>query len=134
MASISKSANGNQRLIFKGIDGKRRAVYLGQCSDRIAAEVLRHVEVILSCAAAALPLDIRTSDWLGKVSNDLHAKLLKAGLVLERAKSEEVRKETLGPFLAATLAQPSSFPSNGTDRPVPRPCGLCLAGEFRGHR
>lgn len=84
MASDTNDPNGKRRVTFKGLDGKRRTIRLGQCSERIANDVRRHVEAILSAAAADSAIDQRTADWLGKVSDDLHSKLVAVGLVNPR--------------------------------------------------
>lgn len=97
MASICSDPNGRKRIVFVGLDGSRRPLRLGKVSDRTAKEVKRHLEVILSDAAADSPLDPRTADWLSRISDELHAKLAGVGLVNPREATEVL---TLRQFLA----------------------------------
>lgn len=103
MASVANDPNGKRRVIFKGLDGRRRTIRLGTCSEKIANDVRRHVEAILSAAAADSAIDQRTADWLGKVSDDLHAKLVAAGLVTARVSSAIPETTLLGTFLESYI-------------------------------
>ncbi len=98
MASISTATNGTRRILFLGLDGKRRTIYCGKSPKRVVEEVARHVEVIVSCAAADLALDPRTADWLGRLSEAWYAKLVAAELVVSR-EATPAEKLTLGTFL-----------------------------------
>ncbi len=93
MASISNDGNG-RRILFKGPDGKRRTIRLGNVSKRIAEEVRIKVECILTARAAGMPLDAETASWLGRIGDDLHAKLANVGLAPPR------QRAALGAFLA----------------------------------
>ncbi len=44
MASVSTDANGNRRLVFTGLDRRRRTVYLGNVSARGADDLKRLIE------------------------------------------------------------------------------------------
>ena len=51
MASISTdSKTGLKRLIFTGLDGKRRSIHLGKVSERTAQAMFRCVEGLLDAA------------------------------------------------------------------------------------
>jgi integrase len=84
MASVANDPGGKRRVIFTGLDGKRRSIHLGETSEKNAADVRRHVEELLNAAASGQPLDLRTADWLSKLSEGFHGKLIKAGLVMRR--------------------------------------------------
>ena len=97
MASISTNKKtGAKRVAFVGCDGVRRSIYLGPCNDRVAREVQRPVESIVSAAAADVPVDPRTGTWLTKISDAMHEKFVNAGLVVSRTSQVVV---TLGAFL-----------------------------------
>jgi integrase len=99
MASITTDKPTGRRIVqFKGLDGKRRSIRLGKCSQRIAETVAAHVEMILTAAAAQSPVDQRTADWLGTISDELHAKLAAAALVHPRM-GGETDQLTLGKWV-----------------------------------
>ncbi len=83
MASLSNDSNGGRRIQFI-LDGKRKAVRLGKCSQKAAEAVRLKVEHVIAAKLAGLPLDAETARWLAEVSDGLHAKLATAGLVPPR--------------------------------------------------
>jgi integrase len=103
MASISKDPGkrgATYRILFKGIDGKRRTLRLGNVSNGQAGEVKRHVEELLRCKAnPALEQNEKTRQWVTKIDGDMRAKLADFGLVAAEGHTR------LGPFIAAYIKQ-----------------------------
>lgn len=59
MASVTTLKNGTRRVDFKGLDGKRRYIRLGDTSDKAARLFCARVESILEAAALGHSLDPR---------------------------------------------------------------------------
>ena len=91
MASISTDSSGNRRLVFKGLDNKRRAVYLGSMSARGADDLKRLVEGILEAADVGADLSPTLAKRLDDLSDDVHGKLVAVGLVNPRLKRGAAR-------------------------------------------
>ena len=91
MASVSTDANGNRRLVFTGLDRKRRAVYLGDVSARTADEMKRLVESILESASCGADLSPTVTKRLNELSADMHEKLVAVALVNPREKQDTAR-------------------------------------------
>ena len=104
MASVSTSAKGFRRVIFKGLDGKRRPIHLGQCSMKYAVGVAGHVEEIVKAAIRGQAEPRATSEWLADLSPVIEAKLVAVGLIHPRDEADQI---TLGRFLDAYLARRS---------------------------
>ncbi len=102
MASVANDPNGRRRIQFIGLDGKRKTLRLGKLPKRDAESVCRHVENILTSAAALQPLPRDTAEWLGELVPPMYSKLVSVGLVTPR---EEESRDTLGDFLDAYLAR-----------------------------
>lgn len=105
MASIATEPNGFKRIIFKGLDGKRRPIRLGKCSEKFAIAVADHVEEIINQALMpSRPLPRATAEWLADMSPKMEAKLVAVGLIHPR---ESTKSITLGEFLDAYLVRRS---------------------------
>src|SRR5262245_29014161 len=100
MASLSRDANGGARIQFVGADNRRRAIRLGKVTDRDAERVKEKVEQLNAAARAGIDPPARLVEWLQDVGDDLHAKLVKAGLAPPRATA----CPTLGEFLESYKA------------------------------
>ncbi len=100
MASLSTDANGNRKVQFKGLDGRRHTLYAGKISARGADELKRLVEGILEAADVGADLSPMMCKRIDDLSDDVHAKMVAVGLLNPRAKPEAV---TLGPFLDAYI-------------------------------
>ena len=100
MASIARDPNGRRRIIFVGPDRVRRAIYLGKFPHKAAETIQRHVEAILSSLNSRSSLETETADWLGKIGDDLHKKLVAVRLVQPRLDSASGVK-TLGALRTA---------------------------------
>lgn len=104
MASVANDPRGFRRVLFIGLDGKRRTIRLGKVSEKIADAVARHIENILS-AALHPPLAKETAAWLADQPDRFHAKLVKAGLVEPRKATGNDDQQSLGPFLDSYIAK-----------------------------
>ena len=98
MASVSTDSKGFRRVIFKGLNGKRRPIHLGQCSMKDAVTVAGHVEEIVKAAILGRAEPRATSEWLADLSPIMEAKLVAVGLIHPR---DEAKSITLGNFLDA---------------------------------
>ena len=105
MASVVTEPNGFRRVVFKGLDGKRRPIRLGKCSEKLAIAVADHVEEIINRAMMpSRPLARATAEWLADMPPKMEKKLVAVGLIHPRDKAEST---TLGEFLAAYLVRRS---------------------------
>ena len=105
MASVVSDPNGFHRVVFKGLDGKRRPLRLGKCSEKFANAVGDHVEAIINQALMpSRPLPRATAEWLADMSPKMEAKLVAVGLIHPR---ESTKAITLGEFLDAYLKRRS---------------------------
>lgn len=104
MASVVNDPNGFKRIIFKGLDGKRHPIRLGQCSEKDAIRVANHIEEIITAALLDRPVARLTAEWLADMPPTMEKKLVKVGLIQARAKSDQI---TLGEFLDAYLTRRS---------------------------
>lgn len=83
MASVEKDAKG-YRVRFMDPTGNRKTVRLGGMNKTDAGKIARYIEDIASKKASGLSMDPQTAGWLGKIGQDLHDKLSRAGLVEPR--------------------------------------------------
>lgn len=83
MASISTGPNGRKRLQFCIGDG-RPAVWLGKMGQRQAERIRDRVDDLLSLQITGDSPPPDLTRWISGLSDDLHAKLAKHGLVASR--------------------------------------------------
>lgn len=93
MASISKLPNGRRTIQFVSPDGKRRSIRLGKVSQRVAEKAKGYIEELANCVQTGLPQSHELTLWLQDVDGEFYDRLVRGGLVPERAKTK------LGPFL-----------------------------------
>jgi len=98
MASLSISADGLKRVRFKGADGQRRTIRLGRLAKKDAETVRSYVSRLESSQQIGKPPDLDTLNWLDRISDELHSKLARVGLVAER------QCATLGGFIDKYIA------------------------------
>lgn len=84
MASLTPGKNGNRRIQFKGPDGKRKTLYLGKLPKRDCEVVKSHVEYLLIATTSGRSISPETANWLTRISDDLHKRLVGVGLVEPR--------------------------------------------------
>ena len=104
MASVCTDSKSFRRVVFKGLDGKRRPIHLGQCSMKDAVAIAGHVEEVVKAAILGRAEPRATSEWLADLSPIMEAKLVAVGLIHPR---DAVKELTLGEFLDAYLARRS---------------------------
>ncbi len=111
MASISRASNGHRLIQFMATTGKRRTVRLGKVSQRTAEEIRVRVEYLHTAAAANCPIDAETARWVGAISDALHNRLAKVGLIAPRSTNKS-SSNALGPFLDAYIAERAHYKPN----------------------
>lgn len=85
MASVGNDPNGTKRILFVGNDGKRRTVRLGDVTVKTAETIRGYVEDLASASANGQAMKRSTALWLADISDKLHKRLAKVGLVEARA-------------------------------------------------
>jgi integrase len=109
MASVSRDANGTKRVCFTDGDGERRSVRLGRASVKAAESVSLRVEALLQDKELRRPHDAELASWLTELSERMHKRLARVGLVEPRTRAAVV---TLGALLdrfdAAASVKPST--------------------------
>lgn len=105
MSSVIHDPGQKKRIAFKGLDGKRRVLYLGKAAKANAETVRRHVDAILTAAMSRGTLPEDTAIWLGEIHDDFHAKLVNVELVSPRQSVNAPSPSLLGPFVDGYLAK-----------------------------
>lgn len=100
MASLSVSADGAKRVIAK-VAGTRRAIHLGRLERRQAEVVRSYVARLEAAQQTGSGVDSDVAGWLSRISDELHDKLARVGLVPKR---QGGKADTIGAFLEAYLA------------------------------
>ena len=98
-----------RRVVFKGLDGIRRPIRLGKCSEKDALNVDNHVEEIITTSMLGRPVARATGEWLADMPLKMEAKLVAVGLIHPR---EAANRVTLGKFLDAYLQRRSDVKPN----------------------
>lgn len=82
MASLSTDKkNGHRTIQFMGGDGKRYSIRLGKVPKKMAEGVRLRVEFLVAHKITGQPLDEATHHWVTNLSDVLHQRLSKVGLV-----------------------------------------------------
>jgi|GEM_PF-2098531 len=105
MASICSDPNGFKRVMFVGLDGKRKTLRIGKRKGREADAFKQKLESLLSAKQMQSSPDRETSVWVSQLSDDLHAKLAMYGLVDSRTAAAS---EALVRFVDAFIANRES--------------------------
>ena len=90
MASICNEKNGNKRIAFVDHEGRHRSLRLGKCSMKIADTTRTRIEQLLQDRKFGVPHTPATTEWLTKLPESLHKRLVNLGLVDGRAKAATV--------------------------------------------
>ena len=104
MASISEDRgrdgkkNGSWRIQFF-TDGNRLNITLGKMTKRNAATVKVFVEDLVASQKSGSTPQPKTSEWLGTISEELHAKFVKAGIARPRKRFTEGLEDFLTGYL-----------------------------------
>ncbi len=110
MASIASDPGGRKRIIFMGLDGRRKAIRLGKVTSWQAQDVRGHVEHLLAAASTGHAPPAETSRWAADLPDVLRKRLEAKGLVAPKeapapAPAPEPAGPTLGAFLADYMAK-----------------------------
>ena len=73
------------RVLLRAPGGIRHTIRLGRVSKKIAETSRRIIESLESAKAAGHSPDRETAEWAGRVSDEIHRRLERAGLVPPRA-------------------------------------------------
>ncbi len=103
MASLCNDKNGKRRIMFKGRDGKRRAIHLGAIQKKTAESVLLKVEKLISARITGNSPDNETSVWLAGISKEFRQKLERADLIDPINKPVEKPKKSALEFIDSYL-------------------------------
>ena len=99
LCSDSGKRGDTYRVISRSKNGKRHTIRLGRVNKRIAETARLMIESLESAKAAGHSADRETADWVGRLGDEIHARLARAGLVPPREQPELV-VDTLGQHLA----------------------------------
>ena len=123
MASINRDKNGNCRLQFKSLDGKRRTIRLGKITKKVSERILFHIEEIIAARTTNVPLSAPTAQWVTTLSNSMRDKLAACELI------EKPKEITLGDWIDQYINGRTSL-KPGTVRNLRRNASLLI--EFFG--
>ena len=98
MACLNKKPDGTFRIIITRGE-RQKTIHLGKMPKKTAELCLSMVERIQACEAAGVPLDAETATWTARISDELHAKLVKAGVLQQR------HRRTLGDFITQYIGE-----------------------------
>ena len=87
MASLHKIRQHGRyvyRVSFYDKDGERRFIRLGEIGKKMADSIALHVQQLADFSYAGMSPDAEQTAWLGKIGEDLAAKLIDAGLAPKR--------------------------------------------------
>lgn len=104
MASLFTLPSGTRRIQFTNGAGARRAIYLENVLLADAEKVKTKVEAILSAQMSRRAIDAELAKWLADITDALHIKLEKVGLIGARQQQGDAAA-MLGPFLAAYIKE-----------------------------
>lgn len=101
MASVSRDAKGNRRLLFTDRAGERKAVRLGKVSAKTGEAFRVKAESLIAARFTETPIDAETARWLADLPDRMHNRLVRVGLAEPRASAARV---TLGALLTGYFA------------------------------
>lgn len=127
MASVINRPEGHRWIQFVDPSGKRQTLRLGKTPAKVAGEVCRRVELLLTGRITGTPPDRETAAWLASLDNVLRNKLAAIGLA--DASPDRLR---LAEFLDGYIAsrkdlKPATLTVLGHTR-------RCLVEHFGGQR
>jgi integrase len=111
MASLFKKPNGSRQIQFVDGSGKRRTIHLGQMQGKQAESILVRVEMLISAKAGNTAIDAITSGWVAGLSDTLHDRLVRVGLVSVRGERHVTISELFDRYFK-TLTIKSSTEKN----------------------
>lgn len=111
MASLTESKSGLRAVQFVASDGSRKTIRVGRTPRKVAEQIRGHVEHLVFASGAGAAAPQSTAKWLSEISDDLHDKLARAGLVQAR---DQRQVRTLGFMLDAVFDNLDVKPSTRT--------------------
>ncbi len=84
------------RIRFVDQADRRQTIRLGKISRRIAETAKVRIEALLAAKIAGHSIDRETAEWLTAISDTIHARLAKVGLVERRAAAGRLEVEEVG--------------------------------------
>lgn len=109
MASRSKRGRFIQ---FTGRDKKRETIHLGDVTKAQAKAVKVKVLALTKSAILGLPIDGELVRWLGELSDEFYAKLVRVGLAPERMTLAAKRAMSVGDMVRETIASKAKLAKN----------------------
>jgi hypothetical protein len=108
MASLSHDRNRSWRIQFASADdGRRRlSIRLGGVTKKQALTVLHHVEQLVTAKITGHPPEDLTARWVAAVSDELHSRLARTGLVRSRGRVASSLDELLRVFFDSLTVKP----------------------------
>lgn len=87
MASICNEKDGTRRIALVDQDGRHRSLRLGKCSKKAAETFRLRIEQLVHDRKFGVPHEPATADWLAKLPDGLHERLVRLGLASPRSAS-----------------------------------------------
>jgi len=85
--------------------GRRPKVRLGPVSKKVAENARRHIEHLIAARTMAASIDVKTAQWVAGLSDEIHERLERVGLVPARASRQRVRaRQTLDGLIKQYVA------------------------------
>jgi integrase len=103
LCSDSGKRGTTYRVLIKALNGKRHTIRLGRVNKRIAETARLMIESLEAAAAAGHSPDRETAEWVGRLGDEIHGRLARAGLVPPREQAEQAIG-TLGQHLEQYFA------------------------------
>ena len=116
MAGLSKDGSG-WRVQFTDPDGKRRTLRAGKVPKGAAEHIQRRVEALIACKRSGVAWAPDLADWLGKIDDTLHSRLVRVNLVTKRTKTTTLTlSEFMDMFFEGVTAKPATVVRMGQAR------------------
>jgi integrase len=108
MASLNKKPNSSRQVQFVDSAGKRRTVHLGQMPAKQAESVLVRIETLVSAKGGNTSPDAVTTAWVNGLSNALHERLVRVGLVAAKTERNVTLSALFERYFATLAVKPST--------------------------
>lgn len=109
MASLARDTNGTKRILFTDANRKRRAIRLGKVPVKVAESFKANTENLIACRRLGTAIDPQTTQWLAELSDELHERLERVGLVEAReAREVPLMSIVLDAFFCAAAVKPAT--------------------------
>ncbi len=108
MASLSKNPQGHRQLQFVDSTGKRRSLRFGKLPAKQAETLLVRIEALVAAKECNAPPDAVTIGWLNGLSDSLHDRLVRVGLVGPRSERNVTLSQLFERYIASLTIKPST--------------------------